>query len=184
MGIKHYKPTSAAAAAGAFPTSWSAPTRARTAPRRRSCRPFPRRAGATTTASSRRASAAAATSGCTARSTSSASATTSRPRFLSVEYDPNRSARIALVEYPKDEKFETTKYYILAPNGLKAGDKVMSGETDAVEPKLGNCLPLWKIPTGMVVHNVELTPGRGGQICRSAGLLGHTECSREGLGAV
>jgi large subunit ribosomal protein L2 len=81
---------------------------------------------------------------------------------LSIEYDPCRSARIALVQYTDGEK-----RYILAPDGLKAGDKVMSGE-DA-EPKLGNCLPLSKIPLGMTVHNIELTPGRGGQMCRSAG---------------
>jgi large subunit ribosomal protein L2 len=95
---------------------------------------------------------------------------------VQVEYDPNRSARIALVEYPADEKYKDkdtgkpiTRAYILAPLGLKAGDKVISGETEAVEPKPGNCMPLWKVPLGMVVHNVELTPGRGGQICRSAG---------------
>jgi large subunit ribosomal protein L2 len=85
---------------------------------------------------------------------------------LSVEYDPNRSARIALVQYQDDSK---EKRYILAPDGLKAGDRVMSGETDAVEPRPGNCMPLWKVPLGMTVHNVELMPGRGGQICRSAG---------------
>jgi large subunit ribosomal protein L2 len=88
---------------------------------------------------------------------------------VQVEYDPNRSARIALVEYPRDEKHEFSRAYILAPDGLKAGDKVMSGETDAVEPKPGNCMPLWKVPLGMSVHNVELMPGKGGQICRSAG---------------
>jgi large subunit ribosomal protein L2 len=88
---------------------------------------------------------------------------------LRIEYDPNRSARIALIEYPRDEKFELSRAYILAPSGLKAGDKVMSGESDAVEPRVGNCMPLWKVPLGMTVHNVELTPGRGGQICRSAG---------------
>jgi large subunit ribosomal protein L2 len=81
---------------------------------------------------------------------------------LSIEYDPCRSARIALVQYTDGEK-----RYILAPDGLKAGDKVASGED--VEPKLGNCLPLSKIPLGMTVHNIELTPGRGGQMCRSAG---------------
>lgn len=88
---------------------------------------------------------------------------------ISVEYDPNRSARIALIEYPKDERYDNSKSYILAPVGMKAGDKVMSGDTEAVEPKPGNCMPLWKVPLGMTVHNVELTPGRGGQICRSAG---------------
>jgi large subunit ribosomal protein L2 len=81
---------------------------------------------------------------------------------LSIEYDPNRSARIALLQYADGEK-----RYILAPEGLKAGDTIHSGE-DA-EPRLGNCLPLKKIPLGMTIHNVELQPGRGGQIGRSAG---------------
>jgi large subunit ribosomal protein L2 len=85
---------------------------------------------------------------------------------LQVEYDPCRTSRIALVQYADETK---TKKYILAPTGLKAGDKVISGESDAVEPKPGNCMPLWKVPLGMTVHNVEMTPGRGGQICRSAG---------------
>jgi large subunit ribosomal protein L2 len=79
-----------------------------------------------------------------------------------VEYDPNRSARIALIQYEDGEKT-----YILAPDGLKAGDKIASGSD--LEPKVGNCLPLRRIPTGTTVHNVELQPGRGGQICRSAG---------------
>jgi large subunit ribosomal protein L2 len=85
---------------------------------------------------------------------------------LQVEYDPCRSARIALVQYQDETK---EKRYILAPDGLKADDRVMSGDTDSVEPKLGNCMPLWRVPLGMTVHNVELMPGRGGQICRSAG---------------
>ena len=85
---------------------------------------------------------------------------------LQVEYDPCRSARIALVQYQDEEK---EKRYILSPDGLKAGDKVMSGDTESVEPRLGNCMPLWKVPLGMTVHNIELMPGRGGQICRSAG---------------
>jgi large subunit ribosomal protein L2 len=88
---------------------------------------------------------------------------------LQIEYDPNRSARIALVEYPKDETHDFSRAYILAPDGLKAGDKVISGESEAVEPKPGNCMPLWKVPLGMSIHNVELMPGKGGQICRSAG---------------
>jgi large subunit ribosomal protein L2 len=81
----------------------------------------------------------------------------------SVEYDPNRSARIALLNYVDGEK-----RYILAPVGLKKGMKVMSGP-DA-EPMVGNSLPLSKIPLGMTVHNVELTPGRGASIARSAGM--------------
>lgn len=85
---------------------------------------------------------------------------------LRVEYDPCRTARVALIQYADEKK---TKAYILSPDGLKAGDKVISGDTDAVEPKPGNCMPLWKMPLGMQVHNVEMVPGKGGQICRSAG---------------
>jgi large subunit ribosomal protein L2 len=81
---------------------------------------------------------------------------------VSIEYDPNRSARIALLEYEDGEK-----RYILAPDGLKAGDRVMSGET--AEPRVGHCLPLKKIPLGSTIHTLEMQPGRGGQICRSAG---------------
>lgn len=81
---------------------------------------------------------------------------------ISIEYDPNRSARIALIQYADGEK-----RYILAPRGLKAGDSVCSGES--CEPNVGNCMPLAKIPLGTTIHNVELRPGRGGQMCRSAG---------------
>jgi large subunit ribosomal protein L2 len=90
----------------------------------------------------------------------------------SVEYDPNRSARIALIKYEDGEKS-----YILSPDGLKAGDRVISGSE--VEPKPGNCIPLKKIPLGMTIHNLEMTPGRGGQICRSAG-TGAVLTAREG----
>jgi large subunit ribosomal protein L2 len=83
---------------------------------------------------------------------------------LQVEYDPCRSARIALVQYQDESK---EKRYILAPDGLKKDDRVMSGPD--CEPRLGMCMPLARIPLGMTIHNVELTPGRGGQICRSAG---------------
>lgn len=81
---------------------------------------------------------------------------------LRIEYDPNRSAHIALIEYT-----DGTKSYILAPEGLKAGDKVESGASSDIKP--GNALPLSAIPTGTFVHNVELNPGRGGQLARSAG---------------
>ncbi len=91
---------------------------------------------------------------------------------VSIEYDPNRSARIALLQYDDGEKA-----YILAPEGLKAGEKLVSG--DKVEPKTGNCMPLRSIPLGMTIHNLELQPGRGGQICRSAG-TGATLTAREG----
>jgi large subunit ribosomal protein L2 len=81
---------------------------------------------------------------------------------VSIEYDPNRSSRIALVQYEDGEK-----RYILAPEGLKAEDKVMSGEQ--AEPRVGHCMAMRKIPLGMTIHNLELQPGRGGQVCRSAG---------------
>ncbi|MCI0641867.1 MAG: 50S ribosomal protein L2 [Gemmataceae bacterium] len=90
----------------------------------------------------------------------------------SIEYDPNRSCRIALLKYE-----DGVKSYILAPEGLKAGDRVMSGEE--VEPRVGNALPLRKIPLGMAVHNLEMQPGRGGQLCRSAGASA-TLTAREG----
>jgi len=80
----------------------------------------------------------------------------------SIEYDPNRSARIALLVYSDGEK-----RYIIAPLGLQVGDRVMSGGDAEID--LGNALPLERIPTGTMVHNVELTPGTGGQIARSAG---------------
>jgi large subunit ribosomal protein L2 len=91
---------------------------------------------------------------------------------VSVEYDPNRSARIALLQYE-----DGTKTYILAADGLKAGEKLMSGEE--VEPRVGNCMPLRKIPLGLSVHNLEMQPGRGGQLCRSAGTSA-TLTAREG----
>jgi large subunit ribosomal protein L2 len=81
---------------------------------------------------------------------------------VGIEYDPNRSARIALVQYPDGEKS-----YILAPAGLQVGAKVVAGDNSA--PEVGNAMPLRDIPLGTVIHNVELVPGRGGQIARSAG---------------
>ena len=80
----------------------------------------------------------------------------------SIEYDPNRSSNIALFNYVDGEK-----RYIIAPKGLKVGDKVESGENADI--KVGNCLPLANIPEGTVVHNVELKAGKGGQLARSAG---------------
>lgn len=82
-----------------------------------------------------------------------------------IEYDPCRTARIALLHYADGEK-----RYILAPEGLGAGDQVMSGPS--AEPKVGNCLPLSRIPLGTTIHNIEMQPGRGGQLCRSAGAAG------------
>jgi large subunit ribosomal protein L2 len=81
---------------------------------------------------------------------------------VTIEYDPNRTARIALVEYPDGEK-----RYILAPDKLKVGTKIIAA--DNAEYNDGNCLPLKNIPVGLFVHNVELKPGKGGQLARSAG---------------
>ncbi len=83
-------------------------------------------------------------------------------RVAAIEYDPNRSARIALLHYADGEK-----RYIIAPQGLQVGDTVMSGPE--AEIRVGNALPLRNIPVGTVIHNVELIPGRGGQIARAAG---------------
>ena len=79
-----------------------------------------------------------------------------------IEYDPNRTANIALIHY-----VDGVKSYILAPKGLKVGDKVISG--DDADIKLGNALPLANIPVGTVIHNIEMKPGKGGQLIRSPG---------------
>ncbi len=84
---------------------------------------------------------------------------------VGIEYDPNRTTRIALIQYVSDK----SKSYILAPLELKTGDAVLSTNADHAEIKAGNCLPLSKIPLGTAVHNIELYPGRGGKIARSAG---------------
>ena len=80
-----------------------------------------------------------------------------------IEYDPNRTCFIALLFYADGEK-----RYILAPLGLKVGDTVMSGPTADIKP--GNCLPIANIPLGTLIHNVEIKPGKGGQMVRSAGV--------------
>lgn len=85
-----------------------------------------------------------------------------KAKVAAIEYDPNRSARIALLHYEDGEKA-----YILAPNGIEPGQYVVSGE--AVAPIMGNCLPLKNIPVGTTVHAIELKPGRGAQIVRAAG---------------
>ena len=81
---------------------------------------------------------------------------------IGIEYDPNRSANIALIQYEDGEKT-----YILAPQGLTDGDKVISGETADI--KVGNCMPIDSIPVGTLIHNVELNPGQGGKLVRTAG---------------
>jgi large subunit ribosomal protein L2 len=83
-------------------------------------------------------------------------------RVSTIEYDPNRTCHIALLSYADGEK-----RYVLAPRGAKVGDVFMSG--DKVEPTVGNAMPLRNIPTGMELHNIELRPGRGGQMVRAAG---------------
>ncbi len=95
---------------------------------------------------------------------------------LTIEYDPNRSARIALVEYQDGEK-----RYIIAPNGLKVGQVIESGS--GVAPDLGNALPLAEIPVGTLVHNIELRPGQGGAMARSAGTFAQL-AAREGNHAI
>ena len=84
-------------------------------------------------------------------------------KVIAIEYDPNRTAFIALLQYADGEK-----RYILAPLDLKVGDKVLAGENADIKP--GNALPLRSIPVGTLIHNVEIKPGKGGQLVRSAGL--------------
>jgi large subunit ribosomal protein L2 len=84
---------------------------------------------------------------------------------LGIEYDPNRSARIALIQYP-----DNIKSYIIAPLELKTGDKIVSTMSTDVEIKSGNCMPLRNVPLGTAIHNIELKPGRGAKIARSAGI--------------
>lgn len=85
-------------------------------------------------------------------------------QVLAIEYDPNRSARIALIQYP-----DATKSYILAPLELRPGDKILSTLDKEIDIKPGNCMPLRRVPLGTAIHNIELRPGCGGQIARSAG---------------
>lgn len=85
-----------------------------------------------------------------------------KANVVGIEYDPNRSARIALLQYEDGEKT-----YIIAPVGLKAGDVVENGSN--AEPKVGNCMAMADIPLGTIIHNIEMQPGRGAQLCRSAG---------------
>ncbi len=83
---------------------------------------------------------------------------------IGIEYDPNRSSHIALLEYADGEK-----RYIVAPKGVTDGDVLMSS-ADPVDPKPGNCMPIKHIPTGLAIHNIEMEPGAGARMCRSAGM--------------
>ena len=96
---------------------------------------------------------------------------------MTLEYDPNRSAHIALIKYEDGEKA-----YILAPNGLKVGDKVRAGEDADIKP--GNALPLSAIPVGTVIHNIELYPGKGAQLVRSAGNMAQLMAKENGYALV
>ena len=96
---------------------------------------------------------------------------------LTLEYDPNRSAHIALVQYEDGEK-----RYILAPNGLKVGDTVVSGPNADIKP--GNSLPLANIPVGTFIHNVELYPGKGAQLARAAGIIAQLMAKENGYALV
>jgi len=98
-------------------------------------------------------------------------------RVATIEYDPNRSARIALLYYADGEK-----RYILAPVGLKVNDVVEAG--DNVDIKVGNCLPLIKLPLGTTIHNIEMRPGKGGQMVRGAGTLAHLAAKEGKFGHV
>ena len=97
-------------------------------------------------------------------------------RVAAIEYDPNRTARIALIYYADGEK-----RYILAPDGLKVGDTIMSGENAEIKP--GNTMPLRLIPSGTMIHNIELQKGRGGQLVRSAGTAAQL-MAKEGIYAL
>ncbi|MBM6921133.1 50S ribosomal protein L2 [Phocea massiliensis] len=96
---------------------------------------------------------------------------------MTLEYDPNRSAHIALIKYE-----DGTKAYILAPNGLKVGDTVRAGEDADIKP--GNALPLSAIPVGTVIHNIELYPGKGAQLVRSAGNMAQLMAKENGYALV
>ncbi|MBN1913823.1 MAG: 50S ribosomal protein L2 [Candidatus Omnitrophica bacterium] len=87
-------------------------------------------------------------------------------KVVAIEYDPNRSARLALLEYAGEKKI---KSYILCPDGLKVGQEIISSELKDTEIKTGNCMLLRYIPSGTMIHNIELVRGKGGQIVRSAG---------------
>ena len=96
---------------------------------------------------------------------------------LTLEYDPNRTAHIALVQYEDGEK-----RYIIAPNGLAVGDKIVSGERADI--KAGNALPMKNIPTGTFIHNIELYPGKGAQLARSAGVMAQLMAKENGMALV
>ena len=100
-----------------------------------------------------------------------------KKKYRRLEYDPNRSANIALIQYTDGEKA-----YILAPVGLKPGHKIVSGPEADILP--GNCLPIANIPVGELIHNIELYPGKGAQLVRSAGVAGQLMAKENGMAQV
>ena len=98
-------------------------------------------------------------------------------KVMTLEYDPNRSAHIALIQYE-----DGVKSYILAPDGLKVGDTVMAGPSADIKP--GNALPFANIPVGTIIHNIELYPGKGGQLVRSAGNMAQLMAKENGYALV
>ena len=94
----------------------------------------------------------------------------------SIEYDPNRSPRIALIKYDDGEK-----RYIIAAEGMKVGDQIVSSVNEQIPFKTGNAMPLGKIPEGLLVHNIELKPGKGAQMARSAGAYARIMASEKGM---
>ena len=96
---------------------------------------------------------------------------------MTLEYDPNRSANIALIQYE-----DGVKAYILAPEGLNVGDKILSSKEADIKP--GNCLPIENIPVGTMIHNIELYPGKGAQLVRSAGVAAQLMAKENGMAQV
>ena len=94
----------------------------------------------------------------------------------SIQYDPNRSPRIALIAYEDGEK-----RYIIAPDGIKVGDKILSSLDNQIPFKTGNAMPLGKIPEGLLIHNIELKPGKGAQMARSAGSYARIMATEAGM---
>jgi len=94
---------------------------------------------------------------------------------MTIEYDPNRSARIALIDYEDNEK-----RYILAPDGIKVGNKILSSNSKDIPFNVGNSMPLSRIPDGMLIHNIELKIGKGGQMSRSAGAYARIMAKEDG----
>ena len=95
--------------------------------------------------------------------------------IMTIEYDPNRSSRIALVDYQDNEK-----RYIIAPDGIIVGNKIISSRDENIPFKVGNSMPLYRIPDGMLIHNIELKIGKGGQLSRSAGSYARIMAKEDG----